>query len=100
MGFDWPVIDGVLDKIVEEIQELREASSDEAKAAEMGDLLFALVNLARWFQIDAESALRGTNIRFRERFGHIEKAAKDQGLEINDMTLDEMESFWEEAKML
>ena len=100
VGFDWPAIDGVLDKIVEEIQELREAPNDETQAAEFGDLLFALVNLARWYQIDAESALRGTNNRFRERFGHIEKAAKDQGLEINDMTLDEMESFWEEAKML
>jgi tetrapyrrole methylase family protein / MazG family protein len=98
VGFDWPEIEGVLEKIAEEIQEVREAANDDELAGELGDLLFALVNLARWKKIDAESALRGTNIRFKKRFGHVEAGAKKKGKKIQEMTLDEMESLWQEAK--
>jgi tetrapyrrole methylase family protein/MazG family protein len=98
VGFDWPEIEGVLDKIAEEIQEVREAANEEQLSGELGDLLFALVNLARWKKIDAESALRGTNIRFKKRFGSIEAEAKKQGKNLQEMRLDEMEALWQKAK--
>jgi tetrapyrrole methylase family protein/MazG family protein len=98
VGFDWPEIEGVLEKIAEEIQEVQEAANQEDLAGELGDLLFALVNLARWKKIDAESALRGTNIRFKKRFGFIEARAKKQGKNLQELTLDEMETLWQEAK--
>jgi tetrapyrrole methylase family protein / MazG family protein len=98
VGFDWPEIAGVLEKIAEEIQEVRAAANEEELAGELGDLLFALVNLARWKKIDAESALRGTNVRFKKRFGYIEAGAKKRGKNIQELTLSEMESLWQEAK--
>jgi tetrapyrrole methylase family protein / MazG family protein len=98
VGFDWPKLDDVLDKIQEEIQELRSAQGEKERASEIGDLLFALVNLARWQDIDAESALRESNARFRQRFAHIEKAARAQGRSLSDLSLDEMEHYWQEAK--
>ncbi|HTO99991.1 MAG TPA: nucleoside triphosphate pyrophosphohydrolase [Anaerolineales bacterium] len=98
VGFDWPEIEGVLEKVTEEVQEVKAAEGELELAAEVGDLLFALVNLARWKKIDAESALRGTNQKFRRRFAHIERAAKSQGRNLSDFSLDEMESFWQEAK--
>ncbi len=100
VGFDWPGIDGVLVKIAEEIREIRAATNEEELVDELGDLFFALVNLARWKNIDAESALRGTNLRFKKRFGYIEAGAKKQGRQVQEMTLDEMECLWQEAKML
>ncbi len=72
LGFDWPEIDGVLDKIMEEIQEVKNANDQAELTSEIGDLFFALVNLARWKKIDAESALRAMNLRFKERFNYIE----------------------------
>ncbi len=98
VGFDWPEIEGVLDKIAEEVEEVKRATNAEELADEIGDLLFALVNLARWKKVDAESALRGTNIKFKKRFGHIEQSAKKQGRELSSLSLDEMESLWQEAK--
>jgi tetrapyrrole methylase family protein/MazG family protein len=98
VGFDWPEIEGVLDKIVEEIREVRDSANAEELAAEIGDLLFALVNLARWKQVDAESALRGAGARFKRRFGYIERGARARGKKLTDMTLDEMEALWQEAK--
>ncbi len=98
VGFDWPEIEGVLEKITEEIQEVRAAENEDELAGELGDLLFALVNLARWKKIDAESALRGTNVRFKRRFGYIEAGAKKRGRNMQDLTLNEMESLWQEAK--
>jgi uncharacterized protein YabN with tetrapyrrole methylase and pyrophosphatase domain len=64
----------------------------------VGDLLFAVVNLARWFKVEPESALREANLRFRNRFSYIESAARTQGRTITDLSLDEMEAFWQEAK--
>jgi tetrapyrrole methylase family protein/MazG family protein len=98
LGFDWPEISGVLDKIMEEIQEVREATDEKELAAELGDMFFALVNLARWKKVDAESALRGTNIRFKKRFDHIQAGARKRGKKMQEMTLDEMEALWQEAK--
>jgi tetrapyrrole methylase family protein/MazG family protein len=98
VGFDWPEVEGVLDKIAEEIQEVRDAADEEQLAAELGDLIFSLVNLARWKKIDAESALRCTNLRFRKRFAYLEAGAKKQARSLSDMTTDEMEALWQEAK--
>ncbi len=100
VGFDWPEIGGVLEKIAEEIEEVRRASNREELSAELGDLLFALVNLARWKKVDAESALRETNVRFKRRFAHIEQTARKRNVKLSEMTLEEMESLWQEAKRL
>jgi tetrapyrrole methylase family protein/MazG family protein len=98
VGFDWPEIEGVLEKIAEEIREVEEASEPGHVAEELGDLFFALVNLARWKNVDAESALRGTNLKFKQRFAYIEAGANGQGRNLSDLSLDEMESLWQEAK--
>jgi len=100
VGFDWPEIEGVLDKIREEIEEIKQAQNIDEVTAELGDLFFALVNLARWHKVDAESALRGTNLKFKKRFAYVEKCAKDQARNLFDMTLDEMDALWNEAKKL
>ena len=98
VGFDWKDIRGVREKLDEELQEVDEASGEAEKAAEIGDLLFAVVNLARWYHLDAESTLREANARFYKRFSSIEAAARSQGRPLTDMTLDEMESLWQKAK--
>jgi tetrapyrrole methylase family protein/MazG family protein len=98
MGFEWPNIEGVLDKLIEEAQEITEAESAEHLESEIGDLLFSAVNLARWRQIDPESALRGTNARFKWRFQKMEALAAAQGKNLPDLSLDDMELLWNEAK--
>jgi tetrapyrrole methylase family protein/MazG family protein len=100
VGFDWPQIDGVLDKLLEEIEEIRTATNGKELAAEIGDLFFVLVNFARWQNVDAESALREANMRFKRRFGYIEERARETERPMTEMTLDEMEEFWQEAKRL
>ena len=65
---------------------------------EIGNLFFMLVNLARWKNVDAESALRGTNVKFKKRFGYVEQGTKKQGRNLSELSLDEMESLWQEAK--
>lgn len=100
VGFDWAQIDDVLDKVREEIEEIKTAENFEQLKGELGDLFFVLVNLARWREVDAESALRETNLKFKRRFGHVEKSAKAQGRNLSDMTLEEMDAFWDEAKEL
>jgi tetrapyrrole methylase family protein/MazG family protein len=98
VGFDWPEVEGVLDKIKEEIEEIKNAEADFELASEIGDLFFAIVNLARWKKVDAESVLRGTNAKFKKRFGYVEQGAKKQGRNLSDLSLDEMESLWQAAK--
>ena len=100
VGFDWPEIEDVLDKVREEIEEIKSAENPEQVKEELGDLFFVLVNLSRWRDVDAESALRETNLKFKRRFAHVEKGAKAQGRNLSDMTLDEMDAFWDEAKKL
>lgn len=103
VGFDWTRADEILDKIEEEIGELRaELKAERQEKArvqdELGDLLFALVNLARRLDIDPESALRGTNFKFDRRFRFVEQALIKQGKKPETSTLDEMEELWVEAK--
>jgi tetrapyrrole methylase family protein/MazG family protein len=98
VGFDWPAVDGVIEKVAEEVAEIQNSSDDVARAAELGDLLFALVNLSRWYEVDAESALRAANTRFLERFSHIERTARIQGRDLMEMSLEEMDALWDEAK--
>jgi nucleoside triphosphate diphosphatase len=101
VGFDWPDAAGVLDKIAEETAELAEAraSGDAAHvAAEFGDLLFALVNLARHWDIDPEAALRGANARFTRRFAAVEAGLAARGKTPGEATLAEMEALWQAAK--
>lgn len=98
VGFDWPEIEGVLDKVREEIEEIKTAQNPEQVKGELGDLFFVLVNLARWRDVDAESALREANVKFKRRFAFVEKGAKAQGRNLSDMTLEEMDTFWNEAK--
>lgn len=98
VGFDWPAVDGVVDKLKEEIDEFADAPDDPSRAAELGDLLFSLVNLARWYDIDPESALRESNLRFRRRFGRIETEAHRKGVALEEMSLAQLDELWEQAK--
>jgi ATP diphosphatase len=101
VGFDWGEAAPILDKIEEEIAELREAlaSGDTASIKdEFGDTLFALVNLGRHLKLDSEAALSGTNDKFRQRFHHVEQALKDNGHSLEAATLEEMEALWQQAK--
>ena len=99
VGFDWPEINGVYEKVQEEIAELREATTPEHRAEELGDLLFVVVNLANWLDLDAESALREANLKFSRRFRGVEKLAASRNLTLSDMTLDDLEALWQEVKM-
>lgn len=98
VGFDWKDADGVIEKVTEEVQEVKSETDIERKAEEFGDLLFALVNLARHLGIDSEKALRGANRRFYERFSYMEKACAQRGVELSALSLDEQNVLWEEAK--
>lgn len=101
VGFDWSEAEPILDKIEEEIGELREAMGKADAASikdEFGDVLFALVNFGRHLKIDAEAALGGTNEKFRSRFHHVERALETSGRGLQAATLDEMEALWQQAK--
>jgi tetrapyrrole methylase family protein/MazG family protein len=100
VGFEWPDIEGVLAKIVEEAHEVATATNPEHLEAEIGDLLFSVVNLARWQNIDPESALRATNSRFGRRFRHVEMLAAVNGGNLAEMSIDEMDILWEQAKQI
>jgi tetrapyrrole methylase family protein/MazG family protein len=99
IGFDWPEISGVINKIYEELDELKQAQTSEERISETGDVLFAVVNLARWLDVDAESALRESNRRFKKRFAYIEQAATDQGKTLDNLSFTEMDALWDEAKL-
>ncbi len=98
VGFDWADVEGVLDKVREEIEEIKNAETNFELASEIGDLFFALVNVARWKHVDAESALRGTNMKFKKRFAYVEQGAKRQEHKLSELTLEEMDHLWNEAK--
>lgn len=98
LGFDWPKITGVLDKVHEELEEVAAADAPEARAAEVGDLLFAAVNYARWLDVDPEAALRQANQRFRRRFQWLETRAQRDGRDLKAMTLEELDALWQQAK--
>ena len=100
-GFDWDKVEQVWEKIHEEILELKEAQLSNNKKhieEEIGDVIFAVVNLARFLDISAENSLRKTNKKFINRFKKVEERIKEQGKEIDDATLEEMDSIWNEAK--
>jgi MazG family protein len=101
VGFDWPDVHGVLAKVKEELAEVEAAiaSGDDAHTQEeLGDLLFAVTNLARFLKADAETNLRDANTKFTRRFESIEDALKAEGKHIKDASLDEMEALWNAAK--
>ena len=97
-GFDWENVSDVLDKISEEISEFKEAVSDAEKLHEIGDILFSVVNLSRWYGIYAEEALRNTNKRFRERYIGMEDIAERRGIDFNGLDLKDKELLWQEVK--
>jgi tetrapyrrole methylase family protein/MazG family protein len=99
VGFDWPTIEGVYDKVQEEILELREATLPEHQVEELGDLLFVVVNLANWLNLDAESALREANLKFSLRFKALEKLAEKRQLNLDAMAIDDLEVLWQEVKV-
>ena len=101
VGFDWPDIVPVWDKLHEELDELKEARSQgdqDAMEEELGDLLFSIVNLGRWLNISSEEALRRTMSKFEMRFAEIETGLKSQGKSLEDATLEEMDILWEAQK--
>jgi len=98
VGFDWNAASGVADKVREELAEVEEATTPEQQEAELGDLLFAVVNWARWLNVDPETALRQANARFGRRFRYMERTIRERGLEMQALTIDELEALWQEAK--
>ena len=101
VGFDWDDATGATEKIAEELQELREAAEtgDRQKLSEeVGDLLFSVVNYCRFLDVDAESALEGTNRKFSRRFREVERRVREQGRALKDCTLAEMDAIWDEVK--
>jgi tetrapyrrole methylase family protein / MazG family protein len=101
VGFDWETPDQVLEKLREELAEFDQARRDQNQDCledELGDLLFVLVNLARFVKVDPEQALRRTNAKFRQRFGYLERKLAENGKSLPDASIDEMEALWQEAK--
>jgi tetrapyrrole methylase family protein / MazG family protein len=99
IGYEWPNVEGVLDKVVEELTELREAVTAADRAEEYGDLLFVLVNVARWQGIEAEAALRAANDKFRRRFASVERQAATRGVALRDLSFAELDALWDSAKL-
>jgi len=100
-GFDWENAEQVIEKLHEEMAEFAEARRNASQAEledEMGDLLFVLVNLARFVKVDPEQALRRTNAKFRQRFGYIEQRLSEAGKTLAQSNIEEMEALWQEAK--
>ncbi len=101
VGFDWDEIGPVWDKVGEECREFKDAmkGGDQKRIThELGDLLFAITNLARFLKVDPETALRECNKRFKRRFGHVEQRAAEEGLKMETTPLEQLDLFWEEAK--
>jgi tetrapyrrole methylase family protein/MazG family protein len=98
VGFEWENIEGVIDKLAEEIKEIKDSHDREEKEREYGDLLFTLVNAARWEGIDAEAALRGANQKFYKRFTRMEELCRERGLDFSSLSFKEKDDLWEEAK--
>ena len=97
-GFEWDDVSGVLDKVAEEIEEFRQARTPEEQVHELGDILFALVNLSRWVDAHAEDVLRQANSRFRSRYLGMEELAEERGLDFEALPLEKKEELWQEVK--
>lgn len=98
IGYDWPSLDGVLEKVTEEVEELRAAASDAERAEEFGDLLMVLVNVARKQGVEAEAALRQANDKFRRRFAVVERLAAERGVALRDLSFETLDELWHAAK--
>jgi MazG family protein len=102
VGFDWETPEQVIEKLHEELAEFEEARhaplGTEELEGELGDMLFVLVNLARFVKVDPEQALRKTNAKFRERFGYVERRLAERGKKLTESSISEMEVLWQEAK--
>ena len=98
LGYDWPDLEGVIDKIAEEASELLAATSDEDRREEFGDLLFVIVNMGRKLGIDAEAALRSASRKFASRFARVERLAEEQGTQLKALGLDALDDLWQLAK--
>jgi tetrapyrrole methylase family protein / MazG family protein len=98
VGFDWDKVEDIIDKLVEEVSELKDAKSHEEKEREFGDILLALVNAGRRMDIDVESSLRQANGRFTRRFNYIEEACRKKRMDLKTLSLADMDQLWDEAK--
>jgi tetrapyrrole methylase family protein/MazG family protein len=98
VGFDWKEIEGVMDKLGEEVEELRESTSHEERVREFGDVLFALVNVARRLDVESEEALQLAGRRFYRRFQLMEEDCQKRGIMLSSLPLEEQDKLWEEAK--
>jgi tetrapyrrole methylase family protein/MazG family protein len=98
VGFDWEKVEEIIDKLAEEVAEIKGATNQQEKANEFGDILFTLANIARRLDIDLEMALRSANQRFYRRFTYMEELCRERGISLAGMTLDEQNALWEEAK--
>lgn len=102
VGFDWPDISGVIEKVEEELNELKEVintdNNPQALEEELGDLLFSVVNLSRHISVNAEDALRKGNKKFIKRFLYLEEKIQHEGKQVNDCSLEELEQYWQQAK--
>ena len=98
LGWDWDRIEGVWEKVGEEVDELRAATTDDERLHELGDTLFALVNLARWMKLDPEEALRAANQRWVGRYRQVEALAAERGLDLEGLSLAEKDVLWDEVK--
>ena len=99
VGFDWDEIDDILDKLAEEVNEIRQASSQQEMSNEFGDLVFTLANITRRLSIDLEMALGSTNQRFYKRFSYMEEVCRQKGVSFGSLSPDEKNVLWEEAKL-
>lgn len=97
-GFDWEGPGQVVEKLHEELDELDRAADADEREAEIGDLFFVLVNLARHYKVDPEQALRRTNAKFKKRFGYMEKRLAEEGRAVTGTPVEELENYWQEAK--
>jgi tetrapyrrole methylase family protein/MazG family protein len=98
LGWDWDVIEGVWEKVGEELAELRAAQTDDERLHEIGDVLFALVNLGRWMQLDPEEALRAANHRWVARYRRVEALAAERGIDLDELSLAEKDELWDAVK--
>ena len=98
LGYDWPDLEGVIDKVAEEATELLQANDQEHRIEEYGDLMFVLVNLARKLNIDPEASLRAASRKFARRFAGVERLAGERRLELKALGLDALDELWQDAK--
>ena len=98
VGFDWPDVEGPLEKLIEEVSEFAHAQGERDREDEFGDILFVLANIAQRLGVDAEQALRRANAKFRRRFGTLEEIARGRNVDLKDLDLDGLDALWDEAK--